>query len=88
MDRNNDGIRDPNEHIPNWDITITDPVNQSTTTDNSGYFYFMNITVGTYTVSELPLPSGYTIVSPSGGSYSNIVVSPGSVVELEFDARQ
>ncbi|MCZ7393613.1 MAG: SpaA isopeptide-forming pilin-related protein [Candidatus Methanoperedens sp.] len=59
-DLNANGIKDPNETgIAGWNITINgtdtitgESVNITTTTDANGSYWFMNLTAGTYVISE------------------------------------
>lgn len=55
----------------------------STTTDNNGYYFFTGVTPGTYQVAEV-VPSGWTVISPTGGIYSSVSVSGASVTQLNF----
>lgn len=53
------------------------------TTDQNGVYFFNTVAPGTYTVSEV-LTSGWTAVSPAGGSHTGVVVVAAGVNQLDF----
>lgn len=78
LDKNGDGVRDPNEDIiPNWGITLTDGTTTFTaTTDANGKYCFDNLPAGTYTVSE-EHRTGYRQIFPSNPGVHTITLLPG-----------
>lgn len=67
-DLNGDGIRDANEPIlANWPITLNP--GGTINTDSNGYYYFMGLTPGTYTVTE-GSQSGWVQTFPSSGQHN------------------
>jgi len=85
-DANNDGVRDPGE-APIAGVTVTltgtdhlgNPVNLTTTTDVDGYYEFVGLRPGTYTLTETQ-PTGYldgkeTSGTPWPGTVDNTQVS-------------
>lgn len=63
-----DGIRDPNEPIlANWPITLSP--GGTINTDSNGYYYFLGLPPGNYTVTEGSQP-GWVQTYPSSGSHS------------------
>ncbi|HEY2807134.1 MAG TPA: SdrD B-like domain-containing protein [Gemmatimonadales bacterium] len=60
LDLNGDGIQNVDESgIPGITVTLTGPVNATTTTDAAGGYLFSNLPLGTYQVSVTP-PSGFS----------------------------
>jgi hypothetical protein len=70
-DVNGNGVQDVGENgIQNWKIKISGPQNDSVLTDANGNYSFVNLSAGTYTVSEI-LQSGWMQTFPtSPGTYS------------------
>ncbi|MEI2781435.1 MAG: SdrD B-like domain-containing protein [Candidatus Competibacter sp.] len=63
LDENSDGRQDPGERgIANVTVTLTGPVNRTTTTDANGGYLFAGLPAGTYQVqvSAGTLPAGLT----------------------------
>ncbi len=56
---------------------------QTTTTNSLGEFYFTNVPLGTYTVSEVLTP-GYSPSLPSSGSYSVNLNKNDTIINLLF----
>jgi hypothetical protein len=80
-DFNNDGQVDFGEQgIPGVPITLTgadaagDPINLSQTTDGAGTYVFLDLPPGTYTITEVQQPAGYTpgiaTIGTGGGAVS------------------
>jgi hypothetical protein len=80
-DFNNDGQVDFGEQgIPGVPISLTgsdaagDPVNLNLATDGAGTYVFLDLPPGTYTITEVQQPAGYTqginIVGTGGGTMS------------------
>jgi uncharacterized repeat protein (TIGR01451 family)/fimbrial isopeptide formation D2 family protein len=89
-DLNGNGVRDPGEPgLANWTIQVTDSngITHTTTTDSAGNYSITVPAPGTYTVAEV-LQSGWTQTAPTSGTYS-VTVSPGQVVtNLNFGNRK
>ena len=67
-DLNNNGVRDPGEPaLQGWTVHLSNGANA--VTDINGYYYFLNLVPGTYTVTEVA-QSGWTQTAPAGGSYT------------------
>ena len=67
-DLNADGIRDAGEPIlANWPITLTP--GGAINTDTNGYYYFMGLTPGAYTVTEGSQP-GWVQTFPASGQHN------------------
>lgn len=67
-DLNGDGVRDANEPVlPNWPITLSP--GGTIQTDSNGYYYFMGLNPGSYTVSE-GSQSNWVQTFPASGSYN------------------
>ena len=65
-DLNGNGVWDAGEPVlTNWTIHCDGLIAQ---TDVNGYYYFLNLAAGPYTVWEEPQP-GWTQTAPAGGSY-------------------
>jgi hypothetical protein len=93
-DFNNDGQVDFGEQgIPGVPITLTgadaagDPVNLSQTTDGAGTYVFLDLPPGTYTITEVQQPAGYTpgiaTVGTGGGTVSGAQFSGINLVAGE-----
>jgi len=80
-DVNRNCIKDSLEQgLSGWTITLSGPVNGSTTTDSLGRYCFTSLPGGTYTVGEV-LKSGWIqTCPPSPGTYVKTVV-PGQTIE-------
>jgi uncharacterized repeat protein (TIGR01451 family) len=89
-DLNGNGVRDTGEPgLANWTIQVTDSngITHTTTTDSAGNYSFTIPAPGTYTVAEV-LQSGWTQTAPTTGTYS-VTVSPGQVVtNLNFGNKK
>ncbi|CAN0366230.1 unnamed protein product, partial [Ectocarpus sp. 4 AP-2014] len=96
-DRDDDGLREPGntpseESIAGVTVALIDPTGlrdgETTTTDASGYYEFIDLTAGTYGVREVQ-PDGWfdgkDTVGSSGGSAA--VNDRITGVELEFGER-
>jgi uncharacterized repeat protein (TIGR01451 family) len=80
-DLNGNGVRDTGEPgLANWTIQVTDSngITHTTTTDSQGNYSLTVPAPGTYTVAEV-LQSGWTQTAPTSGTYS-VTVSPGQVI--------
>jgi len=67
-DLNGNGVRDPGEPgLSGWTMQANGPTGPFTAaTDVNGYYHFLNLGAGTYTVTEVP-QSGWTQTAPAGG---------------------
>ncbi len=90
FDLNNNGERDPEEPgLPDWEIYVSgeNGIPESTSTDENGDYRFLNLPVGTYTVTE-EIKEGWTQTFPQEG-YHVVVLKPGQHVEgLDFGNYQ
>jgi len=93
-DENGDGIQDASEvGIAGITVTLSGPVNATTTTDGSGGYLFSNLPAGTYTVT-VGTPAGFT-ASPSGqggdpnkdsnGSPASVTLPTNASSDLSID---
>ncbi len=70
LDTNQNGVNDVSEvGYANASITLTGPVNQTTTTTASGSYSFNNLTVGLYQAT-LTVPSGYLTTTANPATIS------------------
>ncbi len=87
LDANGDGIQNTDENgIPNVTVTLTGPVNATTTTDASGAYLFSNLPMGTYTVT-VTAPSGL-MASPSNAGTDRAEDSNGSPATVTLSSSQ
>ena len=80
---------DPGEPVlSGWTMQLSGPSGPlQTQTDNFGYYFFNNLTPGTYTVTEV-IPPGWAATCPPSGSQS-VVVPPHTVVsDINFGNRR
>lgn len=84
-DANQNGIFDPNETVlAGWTIEATDGTNVWTAvTDVNGYYYFMGLPPGTYTITEVQQPN-FIQTAPVGGSHVVTVGLAQGVSGLDF----
>lgn len=72
-DGNSNGNIDGTDPKSNgWTMELTNSSNSlvaTTTTDHSGYYFFMDLDPGTYTVTATP-PSGWSVIVPQSYSYT------------------
>jgi protocatechuate 3,4-dioxygenase beta subunit len=83
-DLNNDGIKDAGEPgLENWTINITGPNGfaTSTITDIDGNFWFMNLGLGDYEVSEVMQVGWLQSMPADNGNYEISIESSGQVFE-------
>lgn len=86
FDMNMNGGKDPEEPgLPGWEIVLEGAAGVlATTTDSSGYFSFMNLSPGIYTVFEILQP-GWTQTHPSPLGVHSLYLGPGEIVDsLDF----
>ncbi|MBI4548540.1 MAG: T9SS type A sorting domain-containing protein [Ignavibacteriae bacterium] len=98
-DRNRNGIKDPEEEgVAGFVIKLSGPKNKQRTTDSSGYYQFLNLPAGTYTVREITKQgwwqsrpdSFYTLVLNSGEfhdsiDFGNYAIDPGFISGMKFE---
>lgn len=60
--------------IAGWTINLSGATNLSTTTDSTGFYQFMGLITGLYTVSEAQ-PTGWT---PTEATSHNVTIDPGT----------
>jgi len=92
-DINNNGINDNTTANPNiepglqgWTIVVKNSsgvVVGTATTDAMGYYYFMNLPPGTYTVCE-QAQSGWVQTMPGNPTCYQVILSAGQVFEADF----
>ena len=85
-DRDCDSVLDvagatPDSGLSGWVITLA-PGGYTTTTDATGYYTFIDIPPGTYTVTET-IPMGWTASLPTAGTTSVTIVA-GTPAEQNF----
>jgi hypothetical protein len=79
-DLNGNGIIDDGEEpLVDWTVNMTGTLNQTETSDENGFYQFMNLGPGTYTVAEVlqepyrrsyPLPPGTHVIQMTSGLVS------------------
>lgn len=83
-DLNGNGTRDAGEPgLANWKIYLTSTTVDSTLTNESGNYSFINLTPGNYVVSE-QTQAGWLQTAPAGGSYSVSVAAGQNLVDIHF----
>ncbi len=90
-DKNGNSMNDGEPGLEGWEITIdgfdtiTDtPVHMVTMTDADGKYWFMDLTAGTYTISET-MQNGWMQTAPTSGTYTVTIDTSGMVIEgLDF----
>jgi hypothetical protein len=93
-DKDRDGIQDWGEYgMSGVVVTLSGPVNATTTTNSQGAYLFSNLPAGNYTVT-VGTPTGY-VASPSlrgsnrnvdsNGSPASVVLATNSSVDLSID---
>ena len=85
-DMDSDGIKDANEPgLPNWTIVLSGDSQDTTYTDANGFYWFMDLMPGSYTVSEvLPPDSAWVQTFPPSGYYDVVLYSGDTVDSLFF----
>jgi SdrD B-like domain len=91
FDMSYDGVRDAGEAgIANWVISLSGPVNATTTTDAAGNYSFTSLPVGTYTVCEAQR-FGWIQTAPqtessctSGFGYTIVITAGQVLTQLDF----
>lgn len=72
-DANQNGNVDPSDPKSNgWNMELRNSSNtliSTITSDHSGYYFFMDVDPGTYTVTAVP-PTGWEVIIPATNSYS------------------
>ncbi|MBM4165338.1 MAG: T9SS type A sorting domain-containing protein [Ignavibacteria bacterium] len=77
-DVNGNGAQDVGENgLQNWKIKISGPQNDSVLTDANGNYSFVNLSAGTYTVSEV-LQSGWMQTFPTSPSTYSVNINSGT----------
>ncbi|MCL4264470.1 MAG: hypothetical protein KJ069_14695 [Anaerolineae bacterium] len=85
-DVNNDGVWDSTEPgLEGWVIELVGDNGTvlSTTTNQSGHYWFMGITTGTYTITE-QLQPGWAQTYPPSGSWVVLYVPSQAIEHLDF----
>jgi uncharacterized delta-60 repeat protein len=86
-DLNGNGTRDAGEPgLPGWTIQLS-PGNLSTVTDTQGYYYFQNLTPGTYTLNE-QMQSCWIQTAPSNNLHTVTLGTAQSLNHLDFGNRR
>ena len=81
-DLNGNGVRDPGEPaLPGWTIQLSNGA--TAVTDVNGYYYFMGLSPGLYTINEVNQP-GWTQTAPAGGSYNVTLGVAQQINQLNF----
>jgi uncharacterized delta-60 repeat protein len=88
-DQNGNGLRDTGEPVlPGWTIQLASGTNFWTTlTDTNGYYYFMSLAPGAYTVTEQQV-AGWVQTAPAGGSHGVTLVQAQAVNGVNFGNRR
>lgn len=98
-DLNRNGLKEDHEQgVGGFTIKLTGAKNRKTKTDSSGFYKFLSLPPGTYTVAEIPRvgwwqshpPSSYTFHLASGelqdtADFGNYQISPGSIAGTKFN---
>jgi hypothetical protein len=92
-DPDNDGIKQPGE-MPISGVTVTltgstttgQPVDLVTKTDQSGFYQFLNLQPGVYTITKTP-PAGYTDGKTTQGTPGTGFVSGDSIQQITLAAN-
>ncbi|MDI6804396.1 MAG: M20/M25/M40 family metallo-hydrolase [Bacteroidota bacterium] len=80
-DLNGDGVWNEGEPtLEGWTINLSGPVSGSTVTNSDGRYQFTDLTVGTYTVSEV-VQSGWKRTYPADPGTHSVDIFSGSLVE-------
>jgi len=85
-DANCNGKDDNEPGLPGWIITATNTITGATvtaTTDANGFYYFNNLSPGTYTISESP-QAGWSQSIPGGGGTYTVKLETGQVIQRDF----
>lgn len=77
------GLADWKINIKGTDTITGEEVNITTTTDANGNYSFLNLTNGTYVVSE-ELKSGWIQTTPSTGTYTVNIISGSNIAGQDF----
>lgn len=84
LDSNHNGIQDAGEPaLGGWTITLTGPVNASTTTAADGSWSFCNLPAGNYVVHESNVPN-WINTTPPGGTFTVNLNGGATVSGLVF----
>lgn len=85
-DENNNGVWDsPEPGLAGWVIELVGDNGTvlTTTTNQSGHYWFMGITTGTYTITE-QLQPGWTQTYPPSGNWVVLYVPSQTIQQLDF----
>ncbi|MBI4546659.1 MAG: S8 family serine peptidase [Ignavibacteriae bacterium] len=84
-DLNQNGIRDSGEvGLQGWGILLNGTASAFTATDSNGNYWFMNLSPGTYTVSESTQTGWVQTLPPNNGSYAITLRSGLDTTGLDF----
>jgi len=88
-DQNANGIQDASEPgLPGWTIQLASGTNLWTTlTDTNGYYYFLGLSPGTYSVTEQQV-AGWIQSAPTTGSHNLTLQQAQAVNGLDFGNRR
>ncbi len=83
-DMNQNGIKDQDEPgVPNWGIELNGRINKYTRTDKSGYYSFLNIPNGNYTITEDQV-NGWQQTYPASGQWLFVLTRDTTVQNVDF----
>jgi len=84
LDADGDGVKDAGENgIADWEINISGGASASLNTNANGYYEFVNLLPGSYTVTETPVV-GWVQTEPVGGSYDVTIGGSQAVTGKNF----
>ena len=81
-----DGVQDSNEPgLENWQVNLIDEDGTiiSSNSDEDGYYSFVDVVPGEYTLQEV-LTGGWNPTEPTGGIYTDFTVGIAEVLQLDL----